>query len=137
MSRRMLSYLAALLGLPVAVGTFPVNALADLVIANAPNQNVSCAGGVCTATATNAVLSASRLKSMLGTSSVTVSTGSAANNIDVNAAISWTSGSSLTLQALISIIVSRPISDAGAGGVSLSTNSSGGTSGVLQFVSPG
>jgi hypothetical protein len=121
----------------IAALSFPAAAVADLVIDYSPTQNVSCSGGVCTATAANAVLSAYSLKSMLASSNVTVSTGSVANNIDVNAAISWVSANSLTVEALVSIMVMKPISVAGTGGVSLVTNSAGGTSGVLQFSYPG
>src|ERR1700733_12111792 len=65
---------------------------ADVVISAAATQNMTCSGGVCEPTSSNAVLNASDLESMLAAGNVTVvtlNTGVQANNIDVAARFSW------------------------------------------------
>jgi hypothetical protein len=98
-------------------------------------QNMSCKSTVCTPTAAKAVLNASDLKNMLASGNVTVmSTGSKveADDIDVNAAISWSGSSTLSLDAYRSIAVYQPVSVNGLSGLSLTTND-GGKDGTLWF----
>jgi hypothetical protein len=105
---------------------------AALKISEAATQNVSCSGGTCTATAKNAVLNAGELVNMLASGNVHVVAPSAAADIDVNAAISWTSTSRLTLDAYRSIAFNKSLSVAGSGALTLTTND-GGTGGEYAF----
>lgn len=101
------------------VGT---SAKADLAISSKPTENVSCSAGVCTATAKKAVLNVDELTGMLASSDVTVTTGGIAKGIDVTAALSWASASRLTLDADKSLIVKQPVTVAGSGALTISTN---------------
>jgi len=112
---------------------------AGAVVSISANQthNLSCSGGVCAPTAKNAVLNVSDLETMLASGNVKVTTGSGAlakqvRDIEVWGAFSWTSASTLTLDAYRSITVNKPISDAGPGALTLTTND-GGSGGLLSF----
>lgn len=112
-----------------------VGGFADVSISSGQTQNMSCSGGVCAPTATSATLNVNDLENLLAASDVKVATtnGSVeANNIDVNAAFSWSALTALTLDAHQSITFSAVIDDAGSGGVSLITND-GGSGGTLSF----
>jgi GLUG motif-containing protein len=110
---------------------------AAVTISTAATSNMSCASGVCTPTARNAVLNVSQLESMLSSSSVTVNTaGALASVIDVKAALTWTSANGLTLDAYQSITVEKPVADNGTASLTLLTDD-GGTGGVLSFTSKG
>jgi hypothetical protein len=88
-------------------------AQADLSIAKAPTQNVTCNGPNCAATAPTAVLNIADLRHLLAKNPA-VSVGARnANNITVDAALTWTSSASLTLVSNGSLIVNRPITVAG------------------------
>jgi len=105
---------------------------ADLVISGKATKNVSCVSGICTATAANAVLNASDLTNMLVTGDVAVKTGSSATNIILNAPLSWTSTSRLTLDARQSVEIDKPLSVTGTGAVTITAND-GGSGGDLIF----
>jgi hypothetical protein len=101
---------------------FALPAKADLTISSKPTQNVSCSGGVCVATDKKAVLNVDELTAMLGSGDATVSTGGIAKDIDVTAALGWASTSRLTLDADKSLIVKQPVTVAGTGALTISTN---------------
>jgi len=105
---------------------------AALTISPGPTSNVSCSGGACAATAKAANLSVNDLQNMLASSSVKVATGMAANDIEVAAALTWASANGLTLDARQSIVVKNPVSVAGAGALTLTTND-GGSGGTVSF----
>ena len=114
---------------------------AAATISSAATQNMSCTGGVCSPTAKNAVLNVGDLTTMLASGSVSVNTGTGSlaqqvQNIVVSAGFSWSSSSSLTLEAYDSVTVDKPVAVNGTGAVSLVTNN-GGTSGNLSFGSKG
>jgi hypothetical protein len=101
------------------------NAEADVTISSASTQNVSCSGGVCAPTATDAVLNVGDLESLLASGNVEITTtgsGTQADNIDIAAALSWSSASVLSLDAYQSIVVDRPVMITGLSGLSIATN---------------
>jgi filamentous hemagglutinin family protein len=91
-----------------------------------------------TPSGSNSILSVTDLQNALGSASVTVSTGGAGSagsdsgNITVANALTWASGSTLTLSAYHSIAIDAGISITGPGGLVLTTNN-GGSSGSLSF----
>jgi hypothetical protein len=104
------------------------SAKAAVVISSAQTQDVSCSGGICTPTATDAVLNVSELETMLISGNVTVtSTGSGvqADDIDLNAALAWSSQNVLSLDAYRSVTISKNVLVTGSGGLSLTTNDGG------------
>jgi hypothetical protein len=105
---------------------------AALKISQAATQNVTCSQGTCTATAKNAVLNAGELANMLASGNVHVVAPSAAADIGVNAGLSWSSTSRLTLDAYHSIAFNKSLSVAGSGALTLTTND-GGTGGEIAF----
>jgi hypothetical protein len=110
----------------------PPAAFASLSIAVGPSTNVTCASQVCTATAADANLSMKTLRNLLASGDVKVVSGSVAGDIVVAGALTWISSSTLTLDSYHSIIVNKPVSVAGTGGLVLTTND-GGTNGSLLF----
>ncbi|HEY5237120.1 MAG TPA: hypothetical protein VIJ62_01965 [Rhizomicrobium sp.] len=109
---------------------------AALIISSAPTANVTCAKAVCTATASNAVLNANHLQSLLAKENVKVATDHNASDIRISTALNWVSAKTLTLDARRSIIVNKPVSVSGAGGLALITND-GSTGGELSFGAKG
>lgn len=76
-------------------------ASADVTISSKPTANMSCASGVCSPTAKNAVVNVSDLAGMLAGGDVTVNTGDApAKGIAVKTVLSWTSTNGLALDAI-------------------------------------
>jgi hypothetical protein len=120
----------------VAVAFGMSDAHAAMTISNAATRNVTCAAGVCTASAKNAVLNAGDLTGMLASSDVTLRPGRKAMDVNVKAALSWVSANLLTLDAYRSITFEKPVTVAGSGGLTLTTND-GGTGGALSFVKLG
>src|SRR5580700_9177352 len=103
MTSRLLRILRAqsgLSGLAVAGSAlFTGAAQADVTISSAATENMTCSGGVCAPTATDAVLNVGDLENLLAAGGVTVTTtgsGVQADNLDVNAALSWSSTATLT-----------------------------------------
>jgi hypothetical protein len=81
---------------------FPVLAHADVKISSGATANMTCSGGVCSPTAKNAILNVTDLENLLATGNVTVTTtgsGVQADNLDVNAAVSWAGANALALDA--------------------------------------
>jgi hypothetical protein len=112
---------------------------ADVVISTAATANMSCSGGVCAPTAKNAVLNVGDLENLLASGNVEVTTtgsGSQADSIEVDAPLTWSSSSTLILNAHQSILVKRLVSVAGQGGLSIAT-SDGGKSGYFGFQNKG
>ena len=120
----------------LAFGLAAAPAQAALTISNGTTKNVSCSNGVCQATAKNAVLNAGDLTAMLASSDVAVRSKSKAKDIELRVALSFASASRLTLDAYQAITFDKPLTVAGSGALTLTTND-GGTGGELSFVSPG
>lgn len=110
---------------------------AAVAISNKPTNNMSCSGGVCVSTAKNAVLNVSDLQGMLASSAVKVVAKAKASDIKIVNALSWASSHRLTLIAYGSISVLQPVTVTGPGGLTLATNSGGGTGGTLTFTGKG
>jgi len=107
-------------------------AQAALTISGGATKNVSCVSGVCTATAATAVLNKNDLETMLASSNVQVVPGSVAMDIVTESGLTWVSGNTLTLDAYQSITINQPVSVAGTGGLSITTND-GGSGGDYTF----
>ena len=120
--------------------TMPLFALsgaaqADITISSAATQNIICSGGVCTPTATSAVLNSGDLETLLASGNVAVTTtgsGVQANNIVVGDGVSWSAATGLTLDAYQSVSIDKGIAVQGQAGLTLTTND-GGTGGTLAF----
>jgi hypothetical protein len=119
---------------PLALVAAAPAAHASLAISAAPTNNVTCSGGTCTATATDAVLNANDLKAFLHRSDVRVDAGPA-GAIAVNAALGWAQATRLTLVTNGAITVAQPVVVAGHGGVTLTTGDP--RPGALAFVGQG
>lgn len=110
-------------------------ASADVTISTDATVNMLCSGGVCSPTATDAVLNVNDLESLLASGNVEVTTtgsGVQANNIDVTAPLSWSTSNALTLDAYESLTVDGSIAVVGLSGFAIITND-GGSNGVLSF----
>ncbi len=108
-------------------------------ISSDATSNMSCGNGICSPTAMDAVLNVGDLENLLATGNVRVTTTGTtvqADNIEVEAELSWSSDSTLTFDAYDSISIGKPVSVAGPGGLTLAT-SDGGTGGTLAFVGRG
>jgi hypothetical protein len=103
------------------------SANAGLKISDKPTQNVTCNSGVCSAQADDAVLNVTDLTNLLSIGDVAVQSGTGARDIDVDAAVIWTSDARLTLDAARSIVFTRRLSVAGPGSLTMTTD--GGISG--------
>lgn len=108
----------------------------DVVISSDPTQNMTCSGGVCSPTAPDAVLNVTDLANMLAARDTKVTTGSGAVNIDVVAALSWSSTNRLTLDANTNLNIQAPVTVAGIGALTLTYNN-GGSNGDLIFSNGG
>ncbi|HWA91829.1 MAG TPA: hypothetical protein VG889_17455 [Rhizomicrobium sp.] len=111
-------------------------ARAALTIAKAATSNVTCAGGVCTATASDAVLDVDTLKRALRDGDLAVKSGAQAQDIVFAAEFSWTAATRLTLDSFRGIEFRKPLTAEGTGAVTLATNDGGG-GGDLRFTDPG
>jgi len=111
-------------------------AQAALVISTAATSNVSCSGGVCTATAANAVLNAHDLMVSLAHGDMTLVSGSTAQDIEFDTPVHWTSAHRLTLDSYHAITFTQPVISEGTGGITMTTND-GGTGGDIYFTGKG
>ena len=111
-------------------------AQAELVVSTAATSNVSCSGGVCTATAADAVLNARDLMKDLAHGDTTVASGSTAEDIEFDASVHWTSAHRLTIDSYRSITFTQAVTSEGTGGVTITTND-GGTGGDFFFSGKG
>jgi len=107
-----------------------------LLISSRATTDVTCLNGTCKATASDAVLNLGELQTLLANGNVTVTTGSASDDIKVTAALSWAAGGTLMLDARHSIVIDAPVADNGPGALSLETND-GGSGGLLSFGAKG
>jgi hypothetical protein len=113
------------------------SAQASVEISMAATKNMNCNAGVCSPTAKKAVLNANDLTTMLASGDVAVNTGgSVSQDIEINAALSWTSASRLTLDSYRSITFNRPLTVAGTGALTIKTND-GGSNGDFRFFAKG
>jgi len=88
---------------------------------------MSCSNGVCSPTATDAVLNVNDLENLLAAGNVevtTTGTGVEANDIAVSTALSW-SANSLALAAYRFMTIGATIADNGAGGIGLKATDPG------------
>ncbi|HEY5046628.1 MAG TPA: hypothetical protein VII49_01235 [Rhizomicrobium sp.] len=125
----------ALAGLVLAAGVSCAPALAAVKVSADATRNMTCSGGICSPTASDAVLNTGDLEALLAAGDVTVTTigsGVQANTLDVAAAFAWSASNTLTLDALRSIVIRATISDGGTGGMILTANN-GGKTGKLDF----
>ena len=122
--------------LAIAAAAVMSPAQAALTISNNPTKNVTCGGGVCTATKARAVLNAADLAAMLASSDIAVVSGHKARDIDVTVALDWASIHRLTLDSFGAIDFERPVTVNGTGAVTLTTND-GGAGGALSFGAKG
>ena len=105
---------------------------AAINISTQATQNMSCSGGVCTATAKKAYLNVNDVTGMLAAGDLKVVSGAGGEDIHIQAPFNWTSTSRLTLDAQRSIEFKKPVSVAGTGALTLVTND-GGTGGDYWF----
>ncbi|HEX4077895.1 MAG TPA: GLUG motif-containing protein [Rhizomicrobium sp.] len=113
------------LALAAPLAMLSVAARAAVTISNDAMRNMSCSGGVCAPTATNAVLNAGDLETLLASGNVEVTTTGSdaeASDIAVKAPLTWSTAAVLALDAHHAISVSRKIAVAGPGGLSLTTD---------------
>src|SRR5207302_94838 len=102
-------------------------------------SNMACSAGVCSPTANKAILNVNDLETLLASGDTTVETtgsGVQAKDIRVATSFSWSTTSTLTLDAYDSIAIDRAVAVAGTGGLALLTND-GGAGGALAFASKG
>src|SRR5689334_221156 len=95
--------LAALVTIAVSA---PANAA--VTISSAPTQNMTCSSGVCAPTSADAVLNVTDLESLLASGNVTVTTtgaGVQANDIHIDAGLSWSNSAALALDAYDSVTI--------------------------------
>jgi hypothetical protein len=112
------------------------NSIASVEISTAPTRNMHCASGLCSPTSKKAVLNVSDLAAMLVGGNVKVSSDKQAPNIEIDAALSWTSSSQLILDAHDSILFKSAVVVAGIGGLSIITDD-GGRGGDYRFLGKG
>jgi hypothetical protein len=120
----------------IAIAGIATGACADVAISTKPTQNMTCSGGVCTPTAKKAVLNVGDLANMLAGGDVKISSGSMAQDIEIDAALSWTGTHRLTLDAYHSIAFNKPVVVAGTGALTITTND-GGFGGDFRFFGKG
>ncbi|HEX4080554.1 MAG TPA: GLUG motif-containing protein [Rhizomicrobium sp.] len=121
----------ATIGLPALMGIQA--AYAAVTISSKATKNMSCSGGVCEPTATNAVLNVGDLETMLASGDATVTTtgsGMQANDIVVSAPLSWSTPNALALDANRYLTIDAAVSVSGMGGLALADN---GGLGSLSF----
>jgi hypothetical protein len=106
---------------------------AAFVVSSGATSNVSCTGGVCTATAADAVLNQKDFRHRIGAGALVLVSGSAAQDIVIDAKIQWTKAHHLTLDAFRGIAFQLELVSESNGGVTLTTND-GGSGGALTFV---
>jgi The GLUG motif len=123
-----------------AAATFAIaltsSANAALIISRAQTSGITCAAGVCTATAASAVLNIKQLKQLLNAGSLKIASGSVAQDIEIDDQFTWTSPSRLALDAFRSITFDAPVTVEGKGDVTIKTDD-GGTGGDYSFVGKG
>jgi hypothetical protein len=125
--------LAAILGI-----LSEASADAQVTISTATTQNVTCTAGKCVPTADTANLNVTDLETLLSAGNVEIETSYhriQAANIHVNAALTWSSATTLALDALDSVVVMDSVSVPASGGLSLTVDV--GNVGMLSFAPGG
>jgi hypothetical protein len=107
-------------------------ARAAMVVSADDTQNVSCASGVCSATAANAVFNFKALRKLLASGDVRLVPGEQAQDLVFTAPLRWASAHTLALDAFRGIEIDRPVQVLGEGGVSVTIND-GGQGGRFTF----
>ncbi|MCZ0734494.1 MBG domain-containing protein [Phreatobacter sp. AB_2022a] len=114
----------------------------NIVISNAPDAGhaTGSTGGTTTFTPTGtSVINVATLQAALNSANVTITTGgfgspgTEAGDITVASAITWSSGSSLTLSAYRNIAVNAAITNTGGATIDLRADNSGMGSGTVSF----
>ena len=112
-------------------------AMASITISGGTTTNMSCSSGVCSATASKAVLNAASVEAMLAAGDLTIETGTKTTDIIVASKLTWSNASTLELSAKSSIVVNAVVTAKGAGGMTLTTGKGGGlsfgTKGSIDF----
>ncbi|HSC17737.1 MAG TPA: hypothetical protein VLC74_02380 [Rhizomicrobium sp.] len=111
---------------------FAAGAHAAINISTQATQNMSCSGGICTATAQKAYLNVNDVTNFLAAGDLKIVSGAGAEDIHIQAPFSWTSTSRLTLDAQRSIEFEKPVTVAGTGAMTLITKD-GAPNGTLSF----
>jgi The GLUG motif len=111
------------------------SANAAVEISAGPTANMTCSAGVCTPTAKQAVLNVSDLASMLASGDATIRTTSQAQDIEIDAKLSWATRH-LTLDSYRSIFFNKPFEINRAGALTITTND-GGVDGDFRFFGKG
>ncbi|MBV9989964.1 MAG: hypothetical protein JOZ72_01610 [Alphaproteobacteria bacterium] len=127
---------APFFGLLIASTAFVTGARAAMTISDGATANVACSAGVCSPTAKSAVLNVNDLAGMLASGDVTVASNAMAPDIEVEAALSWTSTSRLALDSYHSIEFKAPVVVAGTAALTITTDV-GGSNGDFYFVKKG
>jgi len=121
-SLRRFAGLGAMAG-AISVALLAPRAEASVTISSDATKNMSCSGGVCSPTKNSAVLNVASLESMLKSGNATVTTTGSGNvqadDIVVDAALTWSSSSALALSAAESIAFNASVSVKGKGGLTL------------------
>ncbi len=117
-----------------ALGAMPASASVE--VSSKPTQNMSCTSGVCTPTAKKAVLNVADLTTMLANGDTTVKTNATAQDIEIDAALSWGSARKLILDSYHSIAFNRPVKASNGGGLTVTTND-GADGGNYRFFGKG
>nr|MBA3812191.1 hypothetical protein [Caulobacteraceae bacterium] len=115
-----------------ALTAMAAGAMAAVSISGGATANMSCSAGLCVAVAGEAVLNVTELQGRLASSSVRVATGSAADDIAVEAPLAWPGPGGLTLDARRSIRIEARLSVGPVAALALATND-GGAGGALSF----
>jgi hypothetical protein len=126
---------ALLLGVSSAA-CFASVAQAAVTISSGATTGIACASGVCTASATTAVLNVTDLTNILAAGNMKVVPGKKAMDIVVAAPLTWVNTTRLTLNAYRAITFTQPTTITGRGALTLTTNI-GKTGGTLSFKSKG
>ncbi len=128
MQKRVLPSLGAFAAFLAATSAL-TSAEAALTVSTAPTVNVSCASGVCTSTAADAVMNAKSLMNLLRKGDLSLVADNAAKDIVFAAPVHWASAHALNLSAARNIVVNRAIQVTGEGGLTMQ----GGPGGFLSF----
>jgi hypothetical protein len=113
------------LGASIAFLGFLNAAQAAVDISDQPTKHMRCSAGVCSPTATKAVLNAGQVVHLLRNGDLTLTTGNGAVVILVSAALTWSGAHRLTLDANCNVGIRAPVTVAGPGALTIVTNDGG------------
>ncbi len=121
---------------PLLMMAATISAHATVAISTQPTVNMTCSNGVCTPTASDAVLNVSDLDGMLANGDTTVKSTAQNPDIEIDAKLSWSSTHKLTLDSYHAIAFNKPVIVLAAGTLTITTND-GGTGGDYRFFGQG